>query len=163
ILFLTGVAFVLLELFVLPGFGVFGLGGGAMILASLILASQTFVWPQNEYQLHQLPRSLAIVSSAVIGLAVSGYLMRRYLAQTRLLRGIALEAPAEGATEDVRGAYDHLVGEVGIAETPLRPAGKVRFGDKVVDVVSDGGMVTAGQPVRVESVLGNRVIVTPVE
>ena len=41
LLFLGGVCFLLLEVLVLPGFGIFGLGGGAMILASLVLASQT--------------------------------------------------------------------------------------------------------------------------
>jgi len=38
-LFLMGIACLALEVFVLPGFGIFGLGGGAMVLASLILAT----------------------------------------------------------------------------------------------------------------------------
>ncbi|NQT13458.1 MAG: hypothetical protein HQ582_11955, partial [Planctomycetes bacterium] len=42
-LFASGVTCLVLEIFVLPGFGIFGLGGGLLMLASLILASQTFV------------------------------------------------------------------------------------------------------------------------
>ena len=40
-LFVAGVSCLLLEMFVIPGFGIFGLGGGAMVLASIVLASQT--------------------------------------------------------------------------------------------------------------------------
>ena len=58
LLFVGGVFCLLLELLVLPGFGMFGLGGGAMILVSLVLASQTFVLPQTESQLAELRTSL---------------------------------------------------------------------------------------------------------
>ena len=51
LLFLAGIAFVALEILVLPGFGIFGLGGGVMIIVALVLASQTTVQiPQNAYQ-----------------------------------------------------------------------------------------------------------------
>src|SRR5262249_19725741 len=39
LLFLGGIFCLLLEVLVIPGFGIFGLGGGVMILASLVLAS----------------------------------------------------------------------------------------------------------------------------
>ena len=54
LLFAAGIVCVLLEIFVLPGTAIFGLGGGLLIIASLILASQTFVLPHNEYQFRQL-------------------------------------------------------------------------------------------------------------
>ncbi|HYW80030.1 MAG TPA: hypothetical protein VE890_10665, partial [Thermoguttaceae bacterium] len=58
VLFVAGVSCLLLEVFVLPGFGIFGLGGGLLVLASVILATQTFVVPHNAYQFAQLKRSL---------------------------------------------------------------------------------------------------------
>ncbi|MFQ5422177.1 MAG: hypothetical protein ACE5EY_17660, partial [Anaerolineae bacterium] len=57
VLFMGGIASLLLELFVLPGFGVFGLGGGLMVIVSLVLASQTFVVPKTDVQLGQLRNS----------------------------------------------------------------------------------------------------------
>ncbi len=42
ILFVGGLVCLAIEIFVMPGFGVFGISGGLMVLASLILASQTF-------------------------------------------------------------------------------------------------------------------------
>jgi membrane-bound serine protease (ClpP class) len=43
--------------------------------------------------------------------------------------------------------------------SPLRPAGKVQVGDLLLDVVSEGGWVDAGQAVQVVQVEGNRVVV----
>src|SRR4030042_5238779 len=63
-LFLAGISFLLLEIFVLPGFGIFGLGGGCLVLISLILASQTFVLPYNQLQVDQLESSLLTIAAA---------------------------------------------------------------------------------------------------
>ena len=51
------------------------------------------------------------------------------------------------------------VGDHGLAESPLRPAGRIRLGSDYVDVVSDGSFIDAGQPVQVIDVRGNRIVV----
>ncbi len=56
LIFLTGLGCVLVEIFVIPGFGIFGLGGGALVIAALVLASQTFIVPGNDYQFQQQSR-----------------------------------------------------------------------------------------------------------
>ena len=58
---LGGALCIAIELFVTPGTGVFGVGGGTLIIVSVVLASQTFIIPRNTYQLEQLPYSLATV------------------------------------------------------------------------------------------------------
>ncbi len=50
VLFLAGLGFLALELFVLPGFGIAGLSGMLLLGASLILASQDFVIPHTGEQ-----------------------------------------------------------------------------------------------------------------
>ncbi|MEL6110149.1 MAG: nodulation protein NfeD, partial [Planctomycetota bacterium] len=45
ILLLLGLVCIFLEIFVIPGFGVFGIGGLIMTIASIVLMSQTFVLP----------------------------------------------------------------------------------------------------------------------
>ena len=77
-LFIGGICCVLIEVFVLPGVAIFGLGGGLLILASLILASQTFVLPHNDYQWDQLQNSLLSLLAVFGGLIVSAIVMRRY-------------------------------------------------------------------------------------
>ena len=51
------------------------------------------------------------------------------------------------------------LGRVGVALSPLRPAGVADIGGSRVDVVSDGGFVSAGAAIEVTRVEGNRVVV----
>ena len=164
LLFLTGAMFVAVEIFVLPGFGVFGIGGGMMIIVSIILASQTFVIPGNEYQLRQFPVSLMLVAAGASGAVVSIYVIRRFLPHTPYFNRMLLTPPEGEELENLSRReslvlYDHLAGKYGVATTPLVPSGKARFGDELVDVISDGEMIAKGTPVYVAEVLGNRVVV----
>ncbi|NJN00887.1 MAG: hypothetical protein HC793_04880 [Aquincola sp.] len=68
LLFLAGVSCILLEMFVLPGAAIFGLGGGLLIIASLVLASQTFVVPHSQADMDRLRSSIAIVVGAGVGM-----------------------------------------------------------------------------------------------
>ena len=60
------------------------------------------------------------------------------------------------------GEAAELLGAIGTTNTTLRPAGVVKFGDKFVDVVSDGGFVPAGTRVQVIQVEGTRIVVKEV-
>jgi membrane-bound serine protease (ClpP class) len=53
------------------------------------------------------------------------------------------------------------VGSPGVAITPLRPAGRVQLGDRVIDVVSEIGYIPAGAPVKVVNVTDFRIGVEP--
>ena len=57
---------------------------------------------------------------------------------------------------------DHLRTKRGITVTPLVPAGKVQFGDEIVDCISNGELIAKGTPVIVEEVTGSRVVVRKV-
>ncbi|REJ64545.1 MAG: hypothetical protein DWQ31_21715 [Planctomycetota bacterium] len=164
LLFLVGVGCLVLEVFVLPGFGIFGLGGGLLIITSLVLASQTFVLPGTDAEIRQLRDSLLVVGSSGVGFVALAVLMRRYLPHTPMFRHILLEPPgAEHPEEqDVRETMidlRHLRGAQGVAATQLTPSGKVRFGSDLVDVVTDGELIEKGATVTVAEVHGTRVVV----
>ncbi|GIW90880.1 MAG: nodulation protein NfeD [Pirellulaceae bacterium] len=167
LLFLGGLMCLLIELFVLPGFGIFGIGGALMMIASLVLASQTFVIPQNSYQMRQFPQSIYGVVMAALGTGIGLYVMRHYLPKAPWLRNLVL-APPQQIVEDLdrREAlvdFSHLLNKVGVATTLLAPSGKAAFGEELVDVITSGQMVRAGTPVRVVDVRGNRVEVEPLD
>ncbi len=164
LLFLTGVVSIVVELFVVPGFGVFGLGGGFLIISSIVLASQTFVLPRNSYQLAQMPSSLGTVVAALAGATVAAVMMRRYLPETPWLRRLLLAPLDQDDLEELDrretlADFDYLVGKRGRTVTPLNPSGKASFGDDVVSVITDGGSVDEGVDVCVVSVHGNRILV----
>jgi membrane-bound ClpP family serine protease len=167
LLFLGGVAFLLLELLILPGFGVFGLGGGAMILASLVLASQTFVFPQTELQRNEMRQSLTMVAAATVCVIAAGMLLRRYLPYAPVFRTLMLnptteEELAELEYREALADFSHLIGQQGTAATNLMPAGKAEFDGNLVDVIAEGLPIDRGQPVVVVKARGNRVVVRAV-
>jgi membrane-bound serine protease (ClpP class) len=168
LLFLGGITCVAMEIFVLPGFGVFGIGGALMMITSIMLASQTFVIPQNSYQFEQLPRSMFTVIAAGFGAVTAMVIMSRYMGQTPFLRHLLLAPPSsESAEQHERREslvdYAHLLHKPGIATTRLSPAGKARFGEEVLDVISEGELIPAQSRIHVVEVLGNRVVVRPSE
>ncbi|MCA9263897.1 MAG: hypothetical protein KDA60_08595, partial [Planctomycetales bacterium] len=85
VLFVTGLACIAFEIFVLPGFGIFGFGGGALVIVSLILASQTFIIPRNEYQLNKFPQSMAMVAASMGGIIAGMVILRRYFDRAPVL------------------------------------------------------------------------------
>ncbi len=167
LLFVVGAGCVLLEFFVVPGVGVFGLGGGLMMVTSIILASQTFVIPRNSYQLGQLPNSLFMVVAAGAGAILSVALMRRILPDTPVLNRIMMSPPTEEQRIDLERResivdYSHLVGQEGEATTRLLPGGKALIAGEYVDVLTVGEVLEAGARIRVEEVRGNHILVRSV-
>jgi len=163
-LFLGGLACLAVEVFALPGFGIFGFGGGLMIIASIVLASQTFVVPTNAYQLRQFPVSLLMMAAGMAGGIASVIVIRRFLPDTPYFNRMLLAPPRPEEREalsrrEALASFDHLATKRGVTVTPLVPAGKVQFGDELVDCVSNGELIAKGTPVVVEEVAGSRVVV----
>lgn len=164
LLFITGVWFVMLELLVLPGFGIFGFGGGVLIISSVLLASQTFVWPQNSYQYQQLPRSLLTFLAGGAGMMAGFFVLQRYMDKAPILRNVMLQPPDEETRSELEqrestANYQQLMGATGITTTALMPSGKARFGSLMVDVLTDGEIINVGQRIQVVNVRGSRVVV----
>jgi membrane-bound ClpP family serine protease len=154
VLFLAGIGCVLLEIFVLPGFGIFGLGGIALVLASLVLASQTFIIPQNTYQLHQFRNSLLILTVAGFGTFGLGIILSRMIEKMNKPK----DTVDIQATERLAN-YDGLLGQRGTTVTPLVPAGKARIGDELYDVVSDGDLIEKDNHIEIVQVIGYKIVV----
>ncbi len=165
VLFGGGLICLALEIFVIPGFGVFGIGGGIMVLSSIVLASQTFVIPRNAYQFDQLPSSMFSMVTAAGGVLVALWIMRRILPDAPLFCRMMLPTPDSEQLDEVEQLVDwtHLEGKRGVATTQLTPSGKALFGDELVNVISDGMLVPRGTPVYVIQVRGNHVLVGPVD
>jgi membrane-bound serine protease (ClpP class) len=161
-LFLAGVVCVVAEILVLPGFGVLGLGGGLLVIASLVLASQSFVLPANDYQIRQMQWSLLGIFGAVAGVTTLGIMLRHVLPSTPFLRNVLLEPPRSEADPLGDEPLENLLGMEGTATTRLAPAGKARLGGSVRDVFADEGLVESGAAIRVVSVRGERVFVREV-
>jgi len=167
LLFLAGVSFILMEIFVLPGFGIFGLGGGAMVISSLILASLTFIRPRSEQDMEALASSVGMVALAGASMVTCVLVSRRFLPQAPLFSQIVLDSlpPEEQAllnNREMLADYSHLVGMRGVATTHLRPAGKAEIDHELLDVIAEAEPLDRGTPLMVVEACANRVIVRAV-
>lgn len=101
------------------------------------------------------------------GVVAAAVFIRKFLPHTPFLRGMMLDPPAEENEvlheRESLVHWEHLTGKRGVATTQLTPSGKARFGDDVVDVISDGEVIAKGSDVYVAEVHGNRVLVLPVD
>ena len=167
LLFVGGLIALAIEAFVLPGFGLFGIGGFVMLLASVVLASQTFIIPRNSEQLSVVAYNFFWVSVSALTVMIGLLMMRKQIEASPMVRWMTLEPsgyedPDELAHRESIVHWEHLVGQSGITTTRLNPAGKAQFGRQIVNVLGSGSMVAEGQVVRVIEVRGNAVIVEEV-
>lgn len=168
LLFALGAICLLMEIFVFPGVGIFGLGGGLLVIASLVLASQTYVIPRNEYQMEHVRTSLLTIVGAAAGIFVVTAVMRRFLPHTPMFNRVLLAPPTGEELQrliqrESLGRFEHLLNARGSAYTPLVPGGKARIGEELVDVVADGEFIDRGMPVEVVEVYGTRIVVRAVD
>src|ERR671918_39200 len=166
-LFVLGLALVLIEiLFFAHSTIVFGVLGVFLMLGSILWAmidrypGQTFLPTGRMLALPLLNLSLALVAAMVV-IA----LLARYLPRTSIYRRFALitsnpPGPSlAGAPRQFATALSLTPGMQGTAITVLRPSGKARFADHVVDVVTEGEFVAPQTPVTVLQSDGMRVVV----
>ncbi len=149
-LLVLGVAFVLMEVFVVPGFGVFGILGLVSLgtMSVLVMGSP--------------PIGLAVFFMTTIGSVIAGFLVIRFLPQMVVVKKLLiLEPPSPAGPTDpiVGGIFTPELGEVGVAASALRPQGVVMFGRERVDVLTESEFVPRGQAVEVIRVEGSRVVV----
>ena len=176
VLFVSGVAFLSVELFVIPGFGVAGLSGLLLLFCSLVLAGQTFVLPHTIRQLDTLTGTLFVLTISGGTFLVLAVILSRTFGSLPFLSRLTLTPPnpdekqrqqshhQQDQSASVLPAHRALVvpGDVGIADSALRPAGKARFGNRFVDVITDGDFIAKGSRVEVVQASGSRVLVSEV-
>lgn len=158
-LILLGVGLVLLgiEIFVVPGFGIFGVTG---ILA--VLASIYFSLVGNLATGADLGQAATMLTAVILLVLVGGWALLRTLSRNGRLaesKFLMLSSASRESGYVSAVARTDLVGAEGVAVTDLRPAGIGQFGDERLDVVSDGAWIPAGTPIRLVRSEGYRHVV----
>jgi membrane-bound serine protease (ClpP class) len=162
-LIVLGLSIIVLDLVVFGGIGLLAIPGFLLMLIGIIASfvpsepGGGFI-PHMQSTWDALTWGASSIAAALVLAIASFYFMSKYLRMTPGFRRIQL-APAGGAapvmTDTVldaaeRSASDAVfVGAIGRAATLLRPAGKARFGEFLVDVITDGDFIPAGAEVEV--------------
>jgi len=148
--FVGGIALVTVEVF-LPGFGLPGIAGIALLLGSIVLT-----WVNVN--------GLAALGVTVICLAAAAILISlaiKSASKGRLARSnIVLthsERPEDGYS--AVGDMEVFLGREGVTTTVLRPAGIADFEGVRLNVVTEGEFMDANTRVRIDKVEGPRIVV----
>ncbi|CAN5233460.1 hypothetical protein BH11PLA2_BH11PLA2_25930 [soil metagenome] len=164
LVFLLGLVLILLEVFVIPGFGFTGILGVLFMLGGVGLATFDKI-PQTGEEWTAFGGRLGQYVGAMLAGMILAFIVARFLPHIPYVNKLVLPPPTDSPdTPDLPGTAEAagLLGAIGSSATPLRPAGMAQFGDKYVDVVSDGGFVQSGARVQVIEVEGTRIVVKEV-
>lgn len=140
--FIIGIALILLELFIFPGFGVAGIGGILCVLFALITSMlNNDFFDFTPIVIPDLNQALLTVFlGLILGTALIIYLVSRIGTKGIFGRlALAKEQTTDEGYVGVPTEQISIVGSEGIATTDLRPAGKVIIDGKHYDAVSQYG------------------------
>tara|TARA_B100000963_G_scaffold154207_1_gene134272 strand:- start:2191 stop:3528 length:1338 start_codon:yes stop_codon:yes gene_type:complete len=151
VLLFLGIILIAVEVFVIPGFGVFGILGLFTSIGSLILIMLnndlfdfTFVVSGDI-----VSASLAVLSSIfLLGILILFGGIK--LTDTNAFKKIALEETQDSKLGYVSNKYsDEYIGKKGKAFTVLRPSGKVIIDEKLCDATSYDGFIEKNSKIKV--------------
>jgi membrane-bound serine protease (ClpP class) len=158
-LLLAGVVLIVVEMFVLPGFGVAGILGLLAVIGAMYLSLVTHLSSEAD-----MSQAAGILSAALLVVIVAAWALLRRLPQSgRFARtGMMLDDATDRKTGYLSNPVrEELVGLTGVALTDLRPSGAGQFGEERLDVVSDNVWISAGTPIKIVRSEGYRHVVAP--
>jgi membrane-bound serine protease (ClpP class) len=171
--FVIGMGLLLLELFVIPGFGIAGISGTLLMIFALAAMMVTnrpdeFPLPVSEPDWREFEHNLYGLLGGFAGFLVGAYFITRYLPHIPVANRLILSRPQDSV--EVRSGGQAapaaeppvVVGDEGISLSSLRPSGLGRFGRERLNVVSQGEMIESKRKIRVVNIVGNSIVVREV-
>ncbi len=162
LLIVAGLGLLAVEFFIVPGFGVAGVGGVAALLVGTVASfvSGDIATPEGQTDLYT---GIIAVLIGLVGAGIGVAILSRHIHDIPFMRRLVLSATTDAASADTPGpglleamatpALGQIgsavrVGDLGVAATDLRPSGRAIFAGRAVDVVTAGGYIAAGENVR---------------
>jgi len=163
LLIVIGLLLLVVEIFVIPGFGVAGISGFILVMIGLLLSLQDFVlpdptlpWQGKAFRVNLLTVVASFGASLLMAVALVRYLVP---AMAGRVSGPYLDADLKESKADSKETARIAKGEVGVAISTLRPAGKAEFHGEPFDVVTRGDFISRDDSVIVTAIEGNHIIV----
>lgn len=156
-LLIVGLALLAVELLVIPGHGVTGVIGALLVSAAAVMA---IAGPSPTAG--DVLSAFGVLGASCVVTAAVAYGFIRHLPTSTRWQGLILRGSAESGQGYVSALpRGDLVGQTGVAVTDLRPAGTAEVAGERVDVVTEGGYVSAGGRILVVRSEGYRHVVRP--
>jgi len=162
LLFIMGVVLLIVEIFLIPGFGITGITGIILMVVGLILSRQGFLLPKFSWQWDILKTNILVVGSSIVGAVLLLAILIPLLPRLRPFNRLILETvqrDESGFVARPSTVKDELLGKRGVAVTTLRPVGKAVFGDEVLEVQAEAEFIERGSHVEIIDASENKIIV----
>jgi membrane-bound serine protease (ClpP class) len=159
IFFGVGVVLIGVEIFIVPGFGLFGILGGLGVLGGVYMSLVGSLPTVPDFA-----QAGAVLSISLLIILVTSWALLRHLPQSSRLARSGVFLMTKGNRDEGWASATRrpdLMGKEGRALTDLRPAGTVLIGEERVDAVSESEWIEDGTFVRVVSSEGYRLVVRP--
>jgi membrane-bound serine protease (ClpP class) len=136
------------------------IGAGLMLVALIMAMVDIYPGMPSIPTLPQVEIPIQKILMAMAGGAVAIVVLSRFLPQTSFYRKLISQSASgmktEAAVEKQKASRQ---GEIGVTLSPLRPGGKAQFGERILDVISQGDMVDKGTRVRIVGSSGAEAVV----
>jgi len=154
LLFVAGLILLGLEIFVLPGFGVAGILGISFTFLGLVLSLINNVhFDFGEVNLWKAGIAVIIVfGGASTGLGIALWLSNKVFSRQKGPFGRLALQTVQQVSEGYVSIDNSLLllkGKTGMAQTVLRPSGKVVIEEEVYDAVTSGEFIDKGEEIKV--------------
>ncbi len=151
LLFVIGIVLLLLEIFVIPGFGVAGVAGIVCVVCGLAFSLVFNDWfnftPTSGTS---LTMAFGIVFLSIIGAVVLSVAFGQSILKSTLFTRLVLTDEQRSSDGyQVAASEINITGKQGIAVTVLRPSGKIEVDGVRYDAVSEMGMIDKDTPIVV--------------
>ncbi len=140
---LLGAFFIVLEIFLLPGFGIGGIAGIAFIIAAIWYAF-TYIG---------ITAGWITCGASALTIIIGIWLFIK----TRMLDRIALDAQIDGIANPT--THNLNIGDTGKSLTRLAPIGNARFDSTDIEVKSEDGFIDPNTEIIITEISANNITV----
>jgi membrane-bound serine protease (ClpP class) len=157
IVFFLGVLLLILEIFVIPGFGVPGIAGIILMVGSLILVMIN----NDSFDFSGVRTDDIVIATATTLLGLFGAIVLMFAVSARIgessfFKRVALMEIQDKDQGYVSNSFNHtLIGQIGKSYTVLRPAGKVIVEGQLYDATTRGNYIEKDTDVTITAVEGS--------
>lgn len=161
-LFLFGFILLVMEIFVIPGFGVTGITGFIALFASLALVTlKNHYLDFSDVTNTQIIRAVVTTIIGAMSSVMMLLIMAHFMTNSAFFNKVALNTSLakENGYHIENKSLVMLVGQKGVVYHKLRPVGKVMVNDTIYDATAKNKFFETGQIIKVVAINGNTLIV----
>ncbi len=147
-LILAGIILLLIELFLLPGASIAGIGSAVAFLGGIYYAFTIYGFSVG-------------IATVIVSVVFSAFTIYRFM-KSKTLDKMSLHATVDGVNDPLKG-MNIAVGDIGVAVSRLAPMGKVNVNGQTIEVKVVSDMVDQNTEVQIIEIAKSGIVVARIK